>query len=199
MKSHFTSNSSHDLTYDCCQTRLHPLLHFQTLSDTIQMFTIMCFWAIATNWRGTSDEAKWRDEKWEREWIIWTSRASPQELMHTICLLALIYAPSLHRWSISRSTTRHVCMALRSKPNAGEPYENNRTCYITFLGARTRWTSGHSDEPLQQLWLDFFFFWNIIHLKSLLPAKYHWKRCLEITPVSVTDSEKNCQGSFMYF
>ncbi len=96
-------------------------------------FAIMCFWGIATNWRGVSDEEKWRYEKWEREWIIWTSRASPQELMYTICLLALIYAQSLQHWSISRSTARHVCMAPRSKPYSSapfpwKPYENGRTC-----------------------------------------------------------------------
>lgn len=154
--SHFVSNTSHDLTYDCCQTRQHPLLHIQTLSNAIQMFAIMRFWGIATNWRGVSDEEKQRCEKWEREWIIWTSTASPQELMYSICLLALIYAPSLQRWSISRSTTWHVCMGHRSKPYASAPFpwkpnKNVWTCYVTSQGVSTHWTTGHWEEPLQQL------------------------------------------------
>lgn len=118
-------------------------------------------------------------KKWEREWIIWTSRASPQELMYTICLPALIYAPSLQCWSISRSTARHVCMAPRSKsyacaPFPWKPYENVRTCYVT-----SHWW----DESLPQLDL----------LKSELKLMNHmlnvwisWQRCLEITLFSVT-------------
>lgn len=134
----------HHMTWHMTVVWLDYILSFTFRHWAIlyRCFAIMCFWGIATNWRGVSDEEKWRYEKWERELIIWTSRASPQELMYTICLLALIYAQSLQHWFISRSTARHVCMAPRSKPYSSAPfpwklYENGRTCYVTSPGAST--------------------------------------------------------------
>lgn len=154
------------MTWHMTVVRLDYILSFtfRHLAVLYRCFAIMCFWGIATNRRGVSDEGKWRYEKWERKLIIWTSRASPQELMYTICLPALIYAPSLQHWSISRSTARHVCMAPRSKSYASAPFPcqdmlcNFSRCKHPLM----RWAPPKVISA--QFWVEavviFFFFWK---------------------------------------